>query len=426
MSWHWATAYNFCIVFIVYSFMYLALYTKFGRRFAKHKYNSQYPRTDLVHAEIKRSFVSVAICCCWEAIVVSFRWHPNGCSKNDPINVICTLAGLFVWIDTHFYFMHRLLHVPILYRHIHKVHHESINPDPWSGLSFHPVEAFLYFSSLLICCVLPIPHWAFCLHKTALLVAPANGHHGHKIPWLPDVLSSDDHFIHHAKFTCNYGSPTCFWDYVFDTQYEPEPTKPPKPIRQVTQDPVFEGLHCKQLDASIVDQCLKEMRNLLNTKGKRKQNGRSQMVEFGHQSNKKVLHVNDCSVQTQFPKTIELVLKGMELFDFKCKSVDAINFIVRRFDVGDTLPFHVDYHEKATNDKYHFYDEEIFGCILENTSDQSLTFKWKSKCMSLHEEKGTLFMQKGPIRFEAAHGVCGLTTGQRVSLTWRFINNINA
>ena len=37
--------------------------------------------------------------------------------------------------EVNFFFIHRLIHVPILYKWIHSIHHNSVNPSPWSSLS---------------------------------------------------------------------------------------------------------------------------------------------------------------------------------------------------------------------------------------------------------------------------------------------------
>ena len=46
--------------------------------------------------------------------------------------------------EVHFFCIHRLIHTPFLYKWVHSVHHNSVNPSPWSSLSMHPVEGFLY------------------------------------------------------------------------------------------------------------------------------------------------------------------------------------------------------------------------------------------------------------------------------------------
>jgi sterol desaturase/sphingolipid hydroxylase (fatty acid hydroxylase superfamily) len=43
--------------------------------------------------------------------------------------------------DTYFYWTHRLMHHPAIYRWFHKVHHLSTNPSPWAAMAFHPLEA---------------------------------------------------------------------------------------------------------------------------------------------------------------------------------------------------------------------------------------------------------------------------------------------
>ena len=53
---------------------------------------------------------------------------------------------------------------------VHKEHHESFNPDPFSGLSMHWAESTIYFSSALL--ISPIvPLWVFRLLSLGLLVS---------------------------------------------------------------------------------------------------------------------------------------------------------------------------------------------------------------------------------------------------------------
>ena len=59
-----------------------------------------------------------------------------------------------IFTSMHFYFVHRFLHWPPLYRIAHALHHRNANVGPWSGLSMHPIEHVLYLSSTLIHLVL--------------------------------------------------------------------------------------------------------------------------------------------------------------------------------------------------------------------------------------------------------------------------------
>lgn len=47
--------------------------------------------------------------------------------------VLYTLA-VPVFREFHFYWAHRLLHIRVLYKYVHSLHHRNIDPEPYSGL----------------------------------------------------------------------------------------------------------------------------------------------------------------------------------------------------------------------------------------------------------------------------------------------------
>lgn len=155
------------------------------------------------------------------------RWFPTFAEITSYHTLLFVLA-ILIWNDTHFYFTHRVLHeVPFLYHQVHKIHHESYNPNTFSGLSFHPVEGMIYFSSVLFFFMYPggYPIWAFHIHRFAMIIAPIIGHTGHTIveyvpggerpfpdpgtsfflfrvsalPFYSQASISADHWIHHTK-----------------------------------------------------------------------------------------------------------------------------------------------------------------------------------------------------------------------------------
>ncbi|MFM8348943.1 MAG: sterol desaturase family protein, partial [Bacteroidota bacterium] len=62
----------------------------------------------------------------------------------------CTFPIMLVMHDTYFYWIHRLMHHPKLYRIFHAVHHTSTNPSPWAAYAFHPLEAILEIGIFVI------------------------------------------------------------------------------------------------------------------------------------------------------------------------------------------------------------------------------------------------------------------------------------
>jgi len=225
---------NFSIWLSVYSLSYLLLYVKPQRSlFHPFKLNGNYPPFNLVLLEIGRSARGVAICTLYSAIINSLHMTGSLPSSLTPdmflpdedgnlsmnVQVFGALI-IYLWGDFHFYWTHRLLHTRWLYRSVHMIHHQSFNPDPFSGLSMHWVESAIYFSSAPM--LAPVaPLWMFRVISISLILLPLSGHWGMG-KW--DIESSCNHYIHHAKFNWNYGSST-LWDHIMGTNYCEENVK---------------------------------------------------------------------------------------------------------------------------------------------------------------------------------------------------------
>ncbi|MEM7023899.1 MAG: sterol desaturase family protein [Pseudomonadota bacterium] len=138
------------------------------------------------------------------------------------IAVIMFLIPLFR--EVHFYFVHRLLHVPVLYRIAHKLHHQNVNPGPWSGLSMHPIEHLLYFSGFVIHWVLPSHPVHAVFHLVHAGLSPAPGHTGFdKVVVGEDKAIDTDfyaHYLHHKYFECNYADGTVPLDKWFGSFHD--------------------------------------------------------------------------------------------------------------------------------------------------------------------------------------------------------------
>ncbi len=111
--------------------------------------------------------------------------------------------------ETHFFLLHRAIHWAPLYRWVHSVHHNSVNPSPWSSLSMHPVEQAGYLGVALWHLVLPSnPILAlYQLHYAGFGAIP--GHIGFDKIELGGERSLDSHAyvhsLHHKFFEVNYG-----------------------------------------------------------------------------------------------------------------------------------------------------------------------------------------------------------------------------
>ncbi len=166
----------------------------------------------------------------WSAYEIIFFWlYANNYLpyiefNDNPIWFVLWFIIILFWREFHFYVTHRIIHFEPLYKYVHYLHHKNIKIGPWSGLSMHPIEHIIYFSVVLIHCIIPSHplHFIFNLQHTAL--SPLQGHSGydkieitkkHKIPH-----SSFFHYLHHKHFKCNYGESTIPLDKWFGTFYD--------------------------------------------------------------------------------------------------------------------------------------------------------------------------------------------------------------
>jgi len=142
-----------------------------------------------------------------------------------PVWSLVWLLFVTYWREFHFYWVHRMIHpwkrnLPLigdpgyfLYKNFHKLHHLSYNPGPFSGLSMHPVEHFIYYTCTLLPLFVTLHPLHFLYAKFHADIAPIAGHDGFDKPG----GAADFHYLHHAKYECNYGVPLVNFDGLFGT-----------------------------------------------------------------------------------------------------------------------------------------------------------------------------------------------------------------
>lgn len=161
----------------------------------------------------------------WTLFEVTYFWAaanglvPVAFFADAPVWSMLWVALIPIWASFHFYWIHRALHWPPLYRLAHNLHHRNINIGPWSGLSMHPVEHLLYFSSLLIHVIVPSDPVHVMFHLYNLALNPAVSHSGFEALVVKAkrqmALGDFFHQLHHRYFECNYGTAEVPWDAVF-------------------------------------------------------------------------------------------------------------------------------------------------------------------------------------------------------------------
>jgi sterol desaturase/sphingolipid hydroxylase (fatty acid hydroxylase superfamily) len=129
--------------------------------------------------------------------------------------------------ETYYYWMHRWMHMPKVFKLVHKVHHDSNTTSAWTAFSFHPLEGLLQAIILPITImILPMHLYVVLLQLTLMTFSsvinhleiesyPANFHKHFVGRWL---IGATHHSLHHKQFRYNFGLYFTFWDKWIKTE----------------------------------------------------------------------------------------------------------------------------------------------------------------------------------------------------------------
>lgn len=228
-------------------FLYVFLYFVFAKNLSSRK---NFPHKDFVSTlpqlrrEVFYSFISQFVffaSAIWLNIYVQvgfFKFNSNFIENfSYDFNIwtipyiFASTAFIYIFHGTWFYWTHRAMHHPKIFKHVHKVHHLSRDMTPMSAVSFHPIEAFingLYGFVLLTIVPLPIHPIAFLIYGILESFLTVYVHSGYELypkgftkHWLGKHFpTSTHHNMHHEKIGGNYGINLTFWDRIMDTEFK--------------------------------------------------------------------------------------------------------------------------------------------------------------------------------------------------------------
>ena len=218
--------------FLIAGCAYLMCYKYLRNKLIDKKIQNTFPDNSVVKREIYHSIRTILIWAIGGLIIVvavklgytkiymaleKFGWG---------YLVVCVVVMVVVH-DTYFYWAHRLMHHPLIYKHTHVTHHKFTNPTPWSAFTFGPMEAILQFG------IIPLFVFTFPLHWSAVAIFILNmiainvlGHLGFELfskkfisSWLGRLSNTSTHHnIHHIRPKYNFGIYFIIWDRWMNTE----------------------------------------------------------------------------------------------------------------------------------------------------------------------------------------------------------------
>ena len=239
LSWGWTLrlfAINSLAVLVFYGLFELRLYY-FRAQGNRFKYNAKWPTEQKNPAfffghqvidSLLWTFLSAMPI--WTAIQVAILFaYANGyvpwiSFADNPVYLVLLALAVPIIHEFHFYCIHRLIHTPFLYKWVHSVHHNSVNPSPFSSLAMHPVEHLLYLGVAFWHLIIPShPLIAlYQLHFAGFGAIP--GHIGFDKMEVSENTGIDSHayihYLHHKFFECNYGDGLIPMDRLFGTFHD--------------------------------------------------------------------------------------------------------------------------------------------------------------------------------------------------------------
>ncbi|MBL7665212.1 MAG: sterol desaturase family protein [Bacteriovoracaceae bacterium] len=133
-----------------------------------------------------------------------------------------SLALAMLVHETYYYWLHRFMHLPRIYRWIHKVHHDSITNSVWTAFSFHPFEALLQIAIFFpIIIFIPLHPFVIIIQLILMTISSFINHLNIEVyrpvdgKWL---IGATHHGLHHLSFKTNYGLYFTFWDKICRTE----------------------------------------------------------------------------------------------------------------------------------------------------------------------------------------------------------------
>jgi sterol desaturase/sphingolipid hydroxylase (fatty acid hydroxylase superfamily) len=211
---------------------YWLFYSVLGKLIAQKSLRRSPPLRQSIYREIKMSVLSAVVFALGAALAMT--------EYDRGITLLYTdlhqyglwyLGGSFVAVlilqDMYFYFLHRLFHHPLLFKWIHRGHHLSGAPTPWTSFAFDLPEAFIQaFFFVVIVLIIPLHFIVLVAVLLTMTVWSVWNHLGFEIfpaafprHWLGKwLIGSTHHAIHHRQYTVHYGLYFTFWDKLCGTQ----------------------------------------------------------------------------------------------------------------------------------------------------------------------------------------------------------------
>ncbi|EEQ85884.1 c-5 sterol desaturase [Blastomyces dermatitidis] len=196
--------------------------------FDKSTFNHPKYLKNQIRMEIKQASISLPIMAILTAPI--FLLEVRGYAKmydsfeDAPFALYNYLQIPFFLLFTDFliYWIHRGLHHPLVYKHLHKPHHKWIMPTPYASHAFHPIDGYAQgIPYHLYPFLFPLQKFAYVFFFIFINIWTVLIHDGEYVANSPIINGAACHTMHHLYFNFNYGQFTTIWDRLGGSYRKP-------------------------------------------------------------------------------------------------------------------------------------------------------------------------------------------------------------
>lgn len=212
--------------FTVSGTFYLIFYKWLKVKWSTKKIGNKAYTSKQFKREIKWSVIS-AICFSFTGTMLLLLWQLGYTRVYTDISeypLWWLPVSLFISLmidETYYYWVHRWMHKPAVFKRLHKIHHQSTISSPWTAFAFHPVEGMLLSLPLLFTLLVIPMHVSMILVQLVIMSVTSVINHL-DIEVYPDsfrknvfgrwLIGASHHALHHKQFKYNFGLYFTFWD----------------------------------------------------------------------------------------------------------------------------------------------------------------------------------------------------------------------
>nr|AER36156.1 delta7-sterol-C-5-desaturase [Flammulina velutipes] len=162
----------------------------------------------------------------FQAEVMGYSRLYEGLDTYGYTYLVLSVPLFLLFTDYLVYWVHRILHVPVFYKALHKPHHKWIIPTPFASHAFHPVDGYLQsipyhlfvfifplHRILYLILFVAVNFWTILIHDSDMIT-------GHPLETL--INGPAHHTLHHIYFTVNYGQYFTWADRAGNSYRQPE------------------------------------------------------------------------------------------------------------------------------------------------------------------------------------------------------------